>query len=113
MRILFTTQGKDWDAMMDARFGRSAMALIYDEEKKRLEPMQNEAREDGHGAGLKMATNVLEKGVDVIITGNGAGEKALDILRKGDLKIYTGAGQMRVKEAYEAYKTGALAPQSL
>jgi predicted Fe-Mo cluster-binding NifX family protein len=113
MRILFTTQGKDWDAMMDARLGRSAMALIYDEEKKSFEPMQNDAREDGHGAGLKMATKVLEKGVDVIITGNGAGEKALDVLRRGELKIFTGAGQMRVKEAYEAYQSGTLVPQSI
>ena len=113
MRILFTTQGEDWDAMMDARFGRTAMALIYDEEQKRFEPMQNDAREDGHGAGLKMATQVLEKGVDVIITGNGAGEKALDVLRRGNLKIFTGAGQMRVQEAYQAYQAGALAPQTL
>ncbi len=113
MRILFTTQGRDWDAMMDERFGRCAMALIYDEEKKSLEPMQNSAREDGHGAGLKMATNVLEKGVDVIITGNGAGEKALEVLKRGNPQVFIGAGQMRVKEAYEAYQSGALAPQAI
>jgi predicted Fe-Mo cluster-binding NifX family protein len=60
-----------------------------------------------------MASQVLQKGVDVIITGNGAGQKALEILRKGDLKIFKGAENMRVKDAYEAYLLGKLESQNL
>ena len=64
-----------------------------------------------HGAGLQTAKKVIELKPDVIITGNGAGEKALEILKKYDLKIYIGAGDLSVKEAYKAYKNGILERQ--
>jgi predicted Fe-Mo cluster-binding NifX family protein len=48
---------------------------------------------------------------DVVITGNGAGEKALKILKTTKVAFYTGAGEMSVKEAYQAYKEGKLQKQ--
>jgi predicted Fe-Mo cluster-binding NifX family protein len=48
---------------------------------------------------------------DIVITGNGAGEKALKILKDTDIKFYTGANDMSVKDAYGAFKANKLQKQ--
>ncbi|MBN2965227.1 NifB/NifX family molybdenum-iron cluster-binding protein [Sulfurospirillum sp. T05] len=111
MKLLFTTQGENWASPMDPRFGRTQMALVYDETTNQLKVLSNSGKDDAQGAGLKMAANVLKANIDVIITGNGAGEKAIKVLENSSVKLFVGAGEMCVQEAYEAYKKGALAQQ--
>ena len=109
MKIVFTAKGTEWNSPMDERFGRMELLVIYDEESQSLESvtnMETEAME--HGAGLQTAQKVLEYQPDVIITGNGAGRKALEILKRSNVTIYVGAGEMTLKEAYEAFKTDKL-----
>ncbi|SFP79400.1 NifB/NifX family molybdenum-iron cluster-binding protein [Hydrogenimonas thermophila] len=111
MKIVFTAKGDSWDSPMDPRFGRMDTLLLFDEEKDELKAFSNNTEGMDHGAGLQTAKKVIELKPDVIITGNGAGEKALEILKKYDLKIYIGAGDLSVKEAYKAYKNGILERQ--
>jgi len=112
MKILFTTKGNEWSSPMDARFGRMEMMVIYNEESDTLEALPNDETETmEHGAGLQTAKKVLKHSPDVIITGNGAGGKALDILKTSNVKIFVGAGEMSIKEAYEAYKNNKLTEQ--
>ncbi len=109
MKIVFTAKGENWDSPMDARFGRMEMLVVYDEENNKLESIpNNETDAMEHGAGLQTAKKVLDLNPDVIITGNGAGQKALDILKKSNVKMYIGAGDMSIKEAYEAFKNNKL-----
>ncbi len=109
MKIVFTAKGENWDSPMDARFGRMEMLVVYDEENNKLESVSNnETDAMEHGAGLQTAKKVLDLNPDVIITGNGAGQKALDILKKSNVKMYIGAGDMSIKEAYEAFKNNKL-----
>lgn len=109
MRILFTTKGSSWDSQMDSRFGRTVFLALYDEEKDELISISNEEADYvGHGAGLQTAKKVLELNPDAVITGNGPGQKALDILDRSDIVIYGGAGEMSIKEAYEAFKAEKL-----
>ena len=109
MKIVFTSKGENWDSLIDERFGRCELFTIYDEDSDKLEIVSNEEVKDmGHGAGLQIAKKVLDLNPDVIITGNGAGDKALGILSKSNVKMYIGAGGMSLKEAYEAYKNNKL-----
>lgn len=109
MKIVFTAKGNDWSSQIDARFGRSDMFLVYDDSTDILEVISNaDSVSKEHGVGLQSAKKVLKLGADVIITGNGAGEKALDILKSSDIKLYVGAGDMSLKEAYEAFKNDRL-----
>lgn len=109
MKIVFTTKGEDWDSQMDARFGRAEKFIMLNEENNELTVIAN-SETDGmeHGAGLQTSQKVLDLNPDVIITGNGAGNKALAILQKSEVKMYTGAGDMTIQEAYEAYKNNTL-----
>ena len=112
MKIVFTAKGDSWDSPMDARFGRANMFVVYDESDDTLKAINNSETDDmGHGAGLQTSKKVLDLNPDVIITGNGAGEKALAILKSSSVKMYIGAGDMTLKEAYEAYKNNKLQTQ--
>ncbi|OYT12852.1 MAG: dinitrogenase iron-molybdenum cofactor biosynthesis protein [Bacteroidetes bacterium 4572_114] len=109
MKIAFTTKGKTWDSPMDPRFGRTEYFLIYDEEKEELTHYDNrDSANEAHGAGPKTAQKLFEFNPDILITGNGPGGNAAAVLEKTGIKILVGAGDMTVKEAYNAYKKGEL-----
>ena len=109
MKIAFTSKGKEWDSMMDPRFGRTEFFLVYDEEKNKLIHFDNRAIEnEAHGAGPKTAQKLFELEADILITGNGPGGNAASVLENAGIKIYVGAGQLTVKEAYDTYKNNSL-----
>ena len=109
MKIIFTTKGTEWDSKMDPRFGRAEYIFIYDEEKDEITSIDNRDMEnEAHGAGPKMSKKMFELEPNVLITGNGPGGNAATVLEKIDMKIYIGAGDFTVKEAYEAFKAGSL-----
>ena len=109
MRIAFTSKGTNWDSMMDPRFGRTEFLLIYDEEKSELTHFDNRAIEnEAHGAGPKTAQKLSKLQADVLVTGNGPGGNAASILDKTKIRIYTGAGNFTIKEAFDAYKKNTL-----
>ena len=109
MKIVFTTKGIEWDSMMDSRFGRTEYFLIYDDEKDELSYHDNSSiSNNAHGAGPKTAQQIYELNPEVLITGNGPGDNAVKVLESVNIKIYTGAGNMKVSEAYKAFKNREL-----
>ena len=109
MKIIFTATGLDWDSKMDSRFGRTQYFLIYDEDKDELTSFDNTAIADvSHGAGPQTAQKMFELKPDILITGNGPGGNAARVLQNSNIIIYIGAGNMTVKEAFDAYKNGEL-----
>jgi len=109
MKIAFTTKGTEWDSMIDPRFGRTDFFLVFDDETNELSHFDNrEIANEAHGAGPKTAQSLFDLNPDILITGNGPGGNAASALEKAKIKIFMGAGQMTVKEAYEAYKNNNL-----
>jgi len=109
MKIAFTAKGTAWDAQIDARFGRTDYIVVYDDAADALSSVDNRDVEGiAHGAGPQTAQKLFDLAPDVLITGNGPGGNAATVLQKTSLKIFVGAGDMTVKQAYEAYKSGAL-----
>lgn len=109
MKIAFTTKGTNWDSAMDPRFGRTEFLLIYDEDKDEFTHYDNrDIANEAHGAGPKTSQKLFELAPDILITGNGPGGNAATVLEKASIKIHIGAGEMTVKQAYEAYKNGTL-----
>ena len=64
--------------------------------------------EVAHGAGPQTAQKLFDFHPDVLITGNGPGGNAATVLEKSGVKIFIGAGEMTVKQAYDAYKNDEL-----
>jgi len=109
MKILLTAKGTEWDSKIDSRFGRTEFFFIYDEETEKVETYDNRAiANEAHGAGPRTAQKMAEYGVNVMITGNGPGGNAAVVVKQLGTKVFVGAGEMTVKEAYDAYKKGEL-----
>ena len=109
MKIAFTTKGIYWDSVMDSRFGRAEYILVYDEDKKELTNFDNRSiSNEAHGAGPKTAQKLYELTPDILITGNGPGGNAASVINQAGIKVFIGAGEMSVKEAYKKYKKDEL-----
>lgn len=87
MKIAITALEPHINSLVDERFGRSKYILIYDSNTKNLEVIDNIQNSNlSSGAGIQTASLILEKNVDAILTGR-VGFKALDILKKSNVKI--------------------------
>lgn len=109
MKIAFTAQGTEWNSKIDPRFGRTDYLLVYNTDNEQLISYDNRHIEkEAHGAGPKTAKLIYDTGADILITGNGPGENAALALEKAGVKIYTGADNMQIKEAMEAFNNNML-----
>ena len=109
MKIAFTSKGTDWESKMDPRFGRTEYILVYDDEKEEFAHFDNrDIENEAHGAGPKTSQKLFEMEPQVLITGNGPGGNAAQVLEKAGIEIFIGAGEMSVKEAYQSFIDKAL-----
>lgn len=109
MKIAFTAKENRRDAEMDPRFGRARYLLIHDDETKEDEWFDTTDIADvSHGAGPKMAKKVIDLGVEVIVTGNGPGGKASQVLEHSPMSVFVGAAGGTVQNAIDKYVAGEL-----
>jgi predicted Fe-Mo cluster-binding NifX family protein len=106
MKICVTATAGDLNAQVDPRFGRSQYFVFVDSDTMAFEAMLNEAIAAPGGAGIQAAQTVLNRGGNVVISGN-IGPNAFQVLSTASVKIATGA-YGTVQEAVEMYKTGRL-----
>ncbi|RCV64696.1 putative Fe-Mo cluster-binding protein, NifX family [Methanophagales archaeon] len=106
MKICVTATAGDLNAQVDPRFGRCQYFVFVDSDTMAFEAMANEAIAAPGGAGIQAAQAVVNKGTNVVISGN-IGPNAFQVLSTAGVKIATGA-YGTVKEAIEVYKTGGL-----
>mgnify|MGYP000663207919 CR=1 FL=1 len=106
MKMCVTSVGMDLNAQVDPRFGRCQYFVFVDSDTMAFEAMPNKAIAAPGGAGIQAAQTVVNKGANVLISGN-IGPNAFQVLSTADVKIATGA-YGTVKEAVEMYKGGKL-----
>ena len=106
MRICVTATAGNLNAQVDPRFGRCQYFVFVDSDTMAFEAMANEAIAAPGGAGIQAAQTVVNKGVDVLVSGN-VGPNAFQVLSTAGVKIATGA-YGTVQEAVEMYKAGRL-----
>lgn len=109
MKIAFTSTGKTWDSLIDPRFGRTEYIFVLDEDTQEVVVVDNgEVKNEAHGAGTATAQKLYEIKPDVLITGNGPGETAAKALKHLNMKIFVGAHNLTLTEAYDSYKKNQL-----
>lgn len=107
MRIAITSEGKELNAKLDPRFGRSAYFIIVDPETMAFEVVENSQNLNlPQGAGIQAGKTVADNKVDVLITGH-CGPKAFKVLQGAGVKIVTGAGGT-VADAIAQFNIGGL-----
>ena len=107
MKIAITSQGQDLDSQVDPRFGRAKFFIVIDTEADGFTVADNGMNLNAaQGAGIQAGRNVVELGVEAVITGH-IGPKAFATLQAGNVKLYTGAAGT-VAEVIEQFKEGKL-----
>ncbi len=111
MKVAVSSQGKTMDSRVDPRFGRSQFFIVIDTETGEFTHHDNIQNLNAtQGAGIQAARNVIDLGVEAVLTGN-LGPKAFATLQAGRIVMYTGV-EGTVKEAIEQFRSGRLQPVS-
>ncbi len=106
MEICVTATAGDLNAQVDQRFGRSQYFVFVDSDTMAFEAVPNEAIAAPGGAGIQAAQIVVNKGANMVISGN-IGPNAFQVLSTASVNVATGA-YGTVKEAVEMHKNGRL-----
>ncbi len=104
MKIAISASGQTLDADVDPRFGRCQYFIIADPETMEFEAIDNSSAMAAGGAGIAAAQNIVERGVEALLTGN-CGPNAHGVLTSAGVKIITGVSG-KIKGAIEEYKLG-------
>ena len=78
-KICISSTGRDLDANVDPRFGRSDYFLIINPDTMNYELIINESQKEMGGAGIKAAERIAKNNVKFVITGK-SGEVSKDAL---------------------------------
>lgn len=108
MKIAVTATKADLDAAVDAGFGRCACFLIVETKSMDFESVKNPNATLAGGAGIQSARLILEKGAEVVLTGN-CGPNAFETLAAGGIDVVTGCSG-KVREVIEAIRAGRVSP---
>ncbi|HIP63077.1 MAG TPA: dinitrogenase iron-molybdenum cofactor [Archaeoglobus profundus] len=109
MKIAISTTSGGLDDKVSDVFGRAVSFTIVEVkngEIKNIEILKNEFAVRGGGAGVATSQFLIDKGVEVVLTGN-IGPNALSVLNSAGVKVYR-AGGLKVKEAIEKFLRGEL-----
>lgn len=108
MKLCISATGQNLSAPIDPRFGRAQGYVIVDTETKAFEYVENPGAMAGGGAGTKASQLVINKGAQVVLTGN-IGPNAFAVLNAAGMKIFTGISGT-VQEAVDLFLGGTLEP---
>ncbi|MCG0278469.1 MAG: NifB/NifX family molybdenum-iron cluster-binding protein [Thermanaeromonas sp.] len=110
MKIAVTAQGPSLEASVDPRFGRCSYFVIAGPDGEIIEAIPNDGVAAGGGAGISAAQLLINKGIEVLLTGQ-VGPNAMRVLQSAGIKIYQTAVST-VKAALEELKEGKATPLS-
>jgi predicted Fe-Mo cluster-binding NifX family protein len=107
MKLAISAQGAGLESPVDPRFGRATYFVVVDTDTGDIRAQDNAVNLNAaQGAGIQAGKNVVDLGVEAVITGH-VGPKAFATLQAGGVKVYTGASGT-VAEALDQFKAGKL-----
>ena len=107
MKLAFTTNGSDLDALLDPSFGRAPSFLLHDPESGMSQVISNQQNLNAaQGAGIQAAQTIVKAGAEALVTGH-CGPKAFRVLAAAGVKVYN-TDAPTVAEALARYRAGQL-----
>jgi len=70
VKLIISAQNPSLEAQVDRRFGRCMWLVLFDTETNQWEAFQNPGASQSGGAGVAAAQLVLDKGADVVLSGD-------------------------------------------
>lgn len=107
MKIAVCSKGVEMNSLCDERFGRCETFVIFDTETKESFSIDNEAKNEGAGAGGKAVKTLFNKGIDLLIAPE-LGPKAMEVIKAFELETYRAIPNISVEEQIRSYEEGKL-----
>lgn len=107
MKLAISLEENSYKSQVDRRFGRAGFFILIDTESNDYEIIENEAKNEASGAGLKVVKNLVNLGVDEIITGE-IGPKAAVLIEEFDIQTYKLGELKSVDEVLKNYRENKL-----
>jgi predicted Fe-Mo cluster-binding NifX family protein len=107
MKIAVTSKGEGIKAKIDDRFGRCEYFVIVDTDTMDVKTIENEAKNEGSGAGGRAVRELSKNGVEVVIAPE-LGPKAVTAIKAFEVKAFKKGSYEIVEDVIKAYKTGKL-----
>ena len=104
-KIAVSSTGESLNSQVDPRFGRCAYFVIFGEGDE-IRAVSNSGQSAGNGAGILAAQQVIDIGVDTVVTGD-VGPNAFRVLGASGVRVFVGASGT-VKSAADACRSGKL-----
>ena len=105
MKVGISSAGPSLNDPIDARFGRCEYFIIVDPVTMQHEAIPNQSVSSTSGAGISSAQLLVDRDVDLVLTGN-LGPKAANVFAAAGIPVITGM-RGTVKDAAKRYATGA------
>lgn len=107
MKIAICSKGNELSSLCDERFGRCETFFIFDTDTKESFTIDNEAKNEGVGAGGKAVKILFNKGIDLLIAPE-LGPKAIEAIKAFELETYRAILNISVEEQIRNYEEGKL-----
>jgi len=107
MKIAICSKGNDLSSLCDDRFGRCETFVIFDTETKESFVIDNEAKNEGIGAGGKAVKTLFGMGIDLLIAPE-LGPKAMEAIQAFEIETYRAIPNISVEEQIKSYSEGKL-----
>ena len=107
MKLAIALKENDYNSSVDERFGRAPFFIIIDSDTKEFEIIENEAKDEATGAGLKAVKNLLKHEIDVIIAGE-IGPKAGELIYDLEIPTFKFKDLEKVDEIVKAFNENTL-----
>jgi len=106
MIIGISSTGNDEGALMDLRFGRCVSFALFDTVSGTYRFIDNKAQYAGGGAGIAAAQQMVDEGVEAVITGN-MGPNAFRVMQGAGIPVYR-CGSTTLKNAVTLFEQSGL-----
>jgi predicted Fe-Mo cluster-binding NifX family protein len=107
MRVGISATRGDLNSKVDDRFGRCPWFLVVDSDSLEFEAVENRHAEEGMGAGMGAAKDLIDARIDAVISGQ-VGPKAYEVLKAGNIDVFLVSDDVTAKDALGRLKRGEL-----
>lgn len=107
MKLAIALKENDYNSSVDERFGRAPFFIIIDSDTKEFEIIENEAKDEATGTGLKAVKNLLKYEIDTIIAGE-IGPKAGELIYDLEIPTFKFKDLEKVDEIVNAFNENTL-----
>ena len=108
MKIAVTVKKASLDTPLESRFGRTPHFAICDSDTpENIQFIENQAVQEGHGAGVMAAQTLIDLNVAAVVSGKFGpnGEKAL---QSAGIQQFVFSGEQSIADVLSAYQNNTL-----